>query len=111
MEDYLKEIESLIESIENSEVTKNWEITEKIRIYKSSLEILKKYNNHRLIKCEIMYQNYRTSFSQFYFSGSDWYRGDSLIAWRENRPLKEQYRELMGQVAVMILIKNMLGIE
>lgn len=111
---YLNELENLISGIQNSEDFKNsdnWEIKEKIKIYKSSLEILQKYKNHSLIKYEVIYQQYRTSFSEAYFSGSEWYRGDSFIDWYKNRPFGKVYKELLPDIMTTLFIKNALGIE
>lgn len=37
---------------------------------------------------EVLYQEYRSQFSEAYFKGSEWYYGDCLYDWYINQPLK-----------------------
>lgn len=65
---------------------------EKLEIQNSSIEILNdvKKNHPRFYDQELVYQNYRTQFSKAYFSGSEWYVGDSYTKWVLDRPFSEE---------------------
>jgi hypothetical protein len=81
--------EKLKQSLEECERLKLEESAERLKIMLDSIEILKKYANHRLIKDEISYQQNRVKYSNAYFSGSEMYKGRSFIEFVNNKHLEE----------------------
>ena len=83
----------MLEGIENlmKECKRLTEEIEKNSINNSALEILDdvKENHPSFLEQEYMYQKYRTQFSKAYFSGSDWYVGDSYTDWFLNQPYSD----------------------
>ena len=84
----------MLEKIENlmDECDILMENIEKISIKNSSLEILDDIRERHpsFYEKEYMYQKYRKQFSKAYFSGSDWYVGDSYTEWFLNKTYNDE---------------------
>lgn len=90
LENSLKEIK-----IENQSVKEN---RQKLEVFKTSYNVLNKHKNHKLIKQEIIYQNYITKFSKAYVQFSSFYVGDSLIDYIINKPLQDYKNTLFSEL-------------
>lgn len=79
----LDQIETLVNDCEKLK-----EEIEKNSININALEIINdvKEKHPSFYKQECFYQKYRTQFSNAYFSGSEWYVGDSYTEWFLNKP-------------------------
>jgi len=76
MDELMEKCENLLENIQRQE------------ILNSSTEILDnvREKHPEFYEKELYYQQYRNQFSKAYFSGSEWYVGDSYTSWFLSRP-------------------------
>ena len=51
--------------------------------------------NIDILLLELEYQKYIKKFSPAYLSGSDWYVGDSIIKWLNNKKINQDYLSLL----------------
>jgi hypothetical protein len=84
------------------------EIRDRQNRIQNSDDILKrvKENHQSLYPYEVLYQNYRNRYSNAYFSGSEFYRGDCYTDWILNQPFKSDKFILLFFLSKLVEFNN-----